>query len=48
MKQKSKKFISFLLDFSLLMLSTNLYAKERRGAKLIITKYGHKANLEDP
>ena len=35
---RSKKLISLLLIFSLIMLSTNLYAKERRGAKLIITK----------
>ncbi len=34
----SKKFISVFLVFSLMMLSVNLYAKERRGAKLIITK----------
>ena len=33
-----KKFTAFLLIFSLMMLSANLYAKERRGAKLIITK----------
>ncbi len=33
-----KKFISLFLIFSLVMLSANLYAKERRGAKLIITK----------
>ncbi len=33
-----KKFISLFLVFSLMMLSVNLYAKERRGAKLIITK----------
>ncbi len=33
-----KKFISLFLVFSLLALSVNLYAKERRGAKLIITK----------
>ncbi len=33
-----KKFISLFLVFSLVMLSVNLYAKERRGAKLIITK----------
>ncbi len=33
-----KKFISLFLVFSLVMLSANLYAKERRGAKLIITK----------
>ena len=33
-----KKFISLFLVFSIMMLSVNLYAKERRGAKLIITK----------
>ncbi|GAH61129.1 unnamed protein product, partial [marine sediment metagenome] len=38
MKAKGKKLISLFLVFSLMMLSANLYAKERRGAKLIITK----------
>jgi hypothetical protein len=38
MNSKSKKLISLFLVFSLLALSANLYAKERRGAKLIITK----------
>ena len=38
MNPTSKKFISLFLIFSLMMLSTNLYAKERRGAKLIVTK----------
>jgi hypothetical protein len=38
MKPKGKKFISLFLIFSLVMLSANLYAKERRGAKLIVTK----------
>ena len=38
MNLKSKKLISLILIFSLVMLSANLYAKERRGAKLIITK----------
>ncbi|NIO48596.1 MAG: hypothetical protein GTN73_04040, partial [Candidatus Aminicenantes bacterium] len=33
-----KKLISLFLVFSLMMLSVNLYAKERRGATLIITK----------
>ena len=33
-----KKFISLFLVFSLMMLSVNLHAKERRGAKLLITK----------
>ena len=38
MNPMSKKFISLFLVFSLMMLSANLYAKERRGAKLIVTK----------
>jgi hypothetical protein len=38
MNPTGKKFISLFLVFSLMMLSANLYAKERRGAKLIITK----------
>ncbi len=38
MNPTRKKFISLFLIFSLVMLSANLYAKERRGAKLIITK----------
>ena len=38
MNPTSKKFISLFLVFSLMMLSANLYAKEKRGAKLIITK----------
>jgi hypothetical protein len=38
MKAKGKRFISLVLIFSLMMLSANLYAKERRGAKLIVTK----------
>jgi hypothetical protein len=38
MNPTSKKFISLFLVFFLLMLSTNLYSKERRGAKLLITK----------
>jgi len=33
-----KKFTALLLILSLVVLSGNLYAKERRGAKLIITK----------
>ena len=33
-----KKLISLFLVFSLMMLSVNLYAKEKRGAELIITK----------
>jgi hypothetical protein len=38
MNPSSKKFISLFLVFSLMMLSVNLYAKERRGANLNITK----------
>jgi hypothetical protein len=38
MNPTSKKLVSLFLIFSLMMLSANLYAKERRGAKLIITK----------
>jgi len=38
MNPKGKKFISVFLVFSLMMLSVNLYAKERRGAILVITK----------
>jgi hypothetical protein len=38
MNPTSKKFISLFLVFSLVMLSANLYAKERRGAKLVVTK----------
>ncbi len=38
MNPTGKKFVSLLLVFSLMMLSMNLYAKERRGAKLLITK----------
>ena len=38
MNPMGRKFISLFLVFSLMMLSANLYAKERRGAKLIITK----------
>jgi hypothetical protein len=33
-----KKFTALFLVFSLIMLSVNLYAKERRGAKLIVIK----------
>jgi len=36
--KKGKKFIALFLVFSLMMLSVNLYAKERRGAKVVITK----------
>ena len=38
MKAKGEKLVSLFLIFSLIMLSANLYAKERRGATLIITK----------
>jgi len=38
MNPTSKKFIALLLTLSLMMLSANLYAKERRGAKLRVTK----------
>ena len=38
MNPLAKKFISLFLVFSLMMLSVNLYAKERQGAKLIVTK----------
>ena len=38
MNPTGKKLISLFLVFSVLMLSVNLYAKERRGAKLIIAK----------
>lgn len=38
MNPMSKKFIALFLVFSLMMLSASLYAKERRGAKLIVTK----------
>ncbi len=35
-----KKFIASFLIFSLMMLSVNLYAEERRGAKLSVWKIG--------
>jgi hypothetical protein len=38
MNPTGKKFISLFLVFSLVMLSVNLYAKERRGAKLRVAK----------
>ena len=38
MKLKRNKLLSLFLVFSLLVLSANLYAKERRGAKLLVTK----------
>ena len=38
MNPTGKKFISLFLVFSLMMLSTNLSAKEKRGATLLITK----------
>ena len=40
MNLKSKKLLSLFLVFSLTMLSANLYAKERRGAKLIVQRRG--------
>ena len=40
MNPKGKKFVSLFLVFSLIMLSTNLYAKERRGATIIIQRIG--------
>ena len=36
--KKGKKFIALFLVFSLFALSGSLYAKERRGAELIVTK----------
>jgi len=38
MNAKGKKFIALFLIFSLLALSGNLHAKERRGVDLVITK----------
>ncbi|UCE22440.1 MAG: hypothetical protein JSV46_09595 [Candidatus Aminicenantes bacterium] len=38
MNPAGKKFISLFLVFSLMMISMNLYAKERRGAIIVITK----------
>ncbi len=38
MNPTGKKFTALFLVLSLMMLSVNLYAKERRGAKLLITK----------
>jgi len=38
MNPTGKKFISLFLVFSLMMLSANLHAKEKRGATLLITK----------
>ena len=40
MNPRGKKFIALFLVFSLMMLSANLYAKEKRGAKLIIQRIG--------
>jgi hypothetical protein len=40
MKLKRNKLVSLFLVFSLSVLSANLYAKEKRGAKLIIQKKG--------
>ncbi len=38
MNPKAKKLVSVFFAFSLVFLSTSLYAKERRGANIIITK----------
>jgi len=38
MNPTGKRFVSLFLVFSLMMLSVNLYAKERQGAKLMVTK----------
>ncbi len=38
MNPTGKKSVSLFLVFSLMMLSVNLYAKERQGATLIVTK----------
>jgi hypothetical protein len=38
MNPTGKKFIALFLMLSLMMLSANLYAKQRRGAKLIVIK----------
>ncbi len=38
MKVKGKKFVSLLLVFSLVALSGNLMAKEKKGANLLVTK----------
>ena len=38
MNPTGKKFLSLFLVFSLMMLSVNLYAKERRGAELVVIK----------
>ena len=47
MKVRGKKFVSLFLIFSLLVLSGSLYAKERQGAKLVITKKnGHQIEGE--
>jgi len=47
MNPLGKKFISLFLIFSLMALSVNLYAKERRGARLIVTKKdGHQIKGE--
>ena len=40
MNPKGKKLISLFLVFSLMMLSVNLYAKERQGAKISVLKKG--------
>lgn len=38
MKEREKKFIALFLVFSILAISSNLYAKARRGANLLIQK----------
>ncbi len=38
--KKSKKFVALFLVFSLVFLYANLFAKEKRGALLVITKMG--------
>jgi len=38
--KKSKKFVALFLVFSLVFLYANLFAKEKRGALLVITKKG--------
>ncbi len=40
MKARGKKLVTLFLIFSLMMLSANLYAKERRGTTLIIQRKG--------
>ncbi|NQT79484.1 MAG: hypothetical protein HQ555_03715 [Candidatus Aminicenantes bacterium] len=38
--KKSKKFLALFLVFSLVFLYANLFAKEKRGDLLVITKKG--------